>query len=74
VAVDHGAGLMSYYFHLSKILVTEGQMVSAGEVIAEVGSEGLSTGPHLHWEMRVHQQASNPLAWVGRLFPGGAQQ
>lgn len=70
VAIDHGAGVMSYYFHMSKINVQDGQLVSRGEVIGEVGSEGLSTGPHLHWEMRVHGEASNPLAWVDRLFPG----
>ena len=70
VAIDHGAGVMSYYFHMIRIYVQDGQMVERGEVIGEVGSEGLSTGPHLHWEMRVHGEASNPLAWVGRTFPG----
>lgn len=70
VMLDHGAGVMSYYMHLSKLLVTEGDEVAAGELIGEVGSEGLSTGPHLHWEMRVHQEASSPLEWVDRVFPG----
>jgi len=70
IAVDHGAGVMSYYFHLSRINVQVGQAVQRGELIGEVGSEGLSTGPHLHWEMRVHGEASNPLAWVDRAFPG----
>lgn len=70
VMLDHGGGLISYYLHLSKLLVSEGQLVERGQVIAEVGSEGLSTGPHLHWEMRVREGATNPLAWVDRLFPG----
>ena len=73
IAVDHGAGVMSYYFHLSRVNVVDGQLVQRGEVIGEVGSEGLSTGPHLHWEMRVHEEASNPLAWVDVAFPGDAR-
>ncbi|NLG07698.1 MAG: M23 family metallopeptidase [Deinococcales bacterium] len=72
VVLDHGGGVMSYYLHLSRLLVAEGQAVAGGELIGEVGSEGLSTGPHLHWEMRVHDQPSNPLAWVDRAFPGEA--
>lgn len=70
VMLDHGGGLMSYYMHLSKLHVKEGQLVERGEFIAEVGSEGLSTGPHLHWEMRIRQAAVNPLAFVNRVFPG----
>lgn len=70
IAVDHGGGVMSYYFHLSRVNVVDGQLVQRGEVIGEVGSEGLSTGPHLHWEMRVHEEATNPLEWVDRVFPG----
>lgn len=70
VAVDHGGGLMSYYFHLSRVGVADGQQIKRGEVIGEVGSEGLSTGPHLHWEMRVREEPTSPLAWVDRTFPG----
>ena len=51
VVIDHGGGLFSGYSHLSAIHVTEGQMVEAGEHIADVGNTGLSTGAHLHWEM-----------------------
>lgn len=69
IIIDHGAGLMSYYLHLSKLLVEAGDLVAPGDVIAEVGSEGLSTGPHLHWEMRIRGAASNPVAWVDRVFP-----
>lgn len=69
VAIDHGAGLMSYYFHMSEVKAEVGQEVKQGDVIGLVGTTGLSTGPHLHWEMRVRQAASNPLAWVGKTFP-----
>jgi hypothetical protein len=51
VVIDHGGGLFSGYAHLSAFTVTEGQRVAAGEQLAEVGSTGLSTGAHLHWEM-----------------------
>jgi murein DD-endopeptidase MepM/ murein hydrolase activator NlpD len=51
IIIDHGGGLFSGYAHLSEIDVTEGQAVSAGDIIGLVGSTGLSTGAHLHWEM-----------------------
>ncbi len=69
VIIDHGAGLMSYYLHLSRVLVEEGATVDVGQVIAEVGSTGLSTGPHLHWEMRLNDRGTNPLVWTGRRLP-----
>ncbi len=69
VAIDHGDGVVSLYFHQSKILVHDGEAVTRGEVIGQVGSTGLSTGPHLHWEMRVNGVPTNPLAWVGHVFP-----
>ncbi len=52
VVIDHGNGYESYYGHLSKLLVSVGQSVSAGDVIALSGNTGLSTGPHLHFEVR----------------------
>ena len=67
--IDHGGGVTSRYYHQSRMNVTAGQTVRRGDVIGEVGSTGLSTGPHLHWEMRVHGLASNPLAWVNRKRP-----
>lgn len=69
VAIDHGEGVMSYYFHLSQVSAQVGQRVQRGDVVGLVGSTGLSTGPHLHWEMRVRGEPSNPLAWVGKTFP-----
>jgi murein DD-endopeptidase MepM/ murein hydrolase activator NlpD len=69
VAIDHGAGVFSLYFHQSKILVHVGEKVTRGEVIGLVGTTGLSTGPHLHWEMRVDGVPTNPLAWVGHRYP-----
>ncbi len=69
VAIDHGAGLISLYFHQSKLLVKVGQRVTRGQRIGLVGSTGLSTGPHLHLEMRVRGEATQPADWFGRLFP-----
>lgn len=67
--IDHGAGVTSRYFHQSAIHVEAGQPVARGEVIGEVGSTGLSTGPHLHWEMRVEDRPSWPTGWVDRTRP-----
>jgi hypothetical protein len=71
VVIDHGFGVTSLYFHQSALAVTEGDMVERGQVIGFVGSTGLSTGPHLHWEMRVDGVPTAPLAWVDRRWPGG---
>ena len=69
VMVDHGFGVFSHYFHMSRIDVQVGQEVSRGEVIGAVGSTGLATGPHLHWEVRVGLAPTNPLEWVDRAWP-----
>lgn len=70
VAIDHGGGLTSLYFHQSKISVSVGEVVDRGQVIGESGATGLVTGPHLHWEMQVLGRPSDPMSWVGRLVPG----
>ncbi|TEB10223.1 Murein DD-endopeptidase MepM [Pelotomaculum propionicicum] len=60
LAVDHGGGFVTLYGHCSKILVAEGQAVKAGDIIAQVGSTGRSTGPHLHFEVRINGEMKNP--------------
>lgn len=54
VMIDHGGGFVTLYAHCSKLLVAEGQQVQAGDIIAEVGSTGRSTGNHLHFEVRIN--------------------
>lgn len=65
VVVSHGNGIQTYYAHCSSLLVSSGQTVSAGQLIAKVGSTGRSTGPHLHFEIRVNGSAINPQGYIG---------
>lgn len=58
--IDHGKGVQTLYGHCTTLLVTKGQTVSQGQLIATVGSTGQSTGPHLHLEIRVNGIAQNP--------------
>jgi murein DD-endopeptidase MepM/ murein hydrolase activator NlpD len=69
VILDHGWGVYSGYYHLSEILVQEGQQVKQGDLIGRLGNTGLSTGAHLHWEMRVGNVLVNPLEWTSRPIP-----
>ena len=65
IIIDHGGGIQTLYAHCSLLSVSVGQTVSAGQQIAQVGSTGWSTGPHIHFEVRKNSQAVNPLAYVG---------
>lgn len=69
IYVDHGLGLYSMYFHLSDVLVREGDLVTAGQIIGKVGATGRATGPHLHWGMKVNGARVNPYALLELPFP-----
>ena len=65
--IDHGNGIKSFYAHCSKLCVSKGQVVVAGEKVAEVGSTGVSTGPHLHLELKCNGLHLNPAYYVSFL-------
>ena len=69
VEIDHGDGLITRYAHASTLLVRQGELVERGQPVARVGSSGRSTGPHLHFEVRLAGQPLDP-----RLFLGPQQQ
>ena len=60
VEITHGNGMMTRYAHMSKFRSRVGQQVAAGDVIGAIGSTGRSTGPHLHFEVRINDRAVNP--------------
>ncbi|HEY3249245.1 MAG TPA: M23 family metallopeptidase [bacterium] len=69
VLIDHGMGIVTSYLHQSALLVRRGQRVSRGQRIGRVGSTGLSTGPHLHWGMRIYGVHVDPMPWITRSAP-----
>jgi murein DD-endopeptidase MepM/ murein hydrolase activator NlpD len=66
VTIAHGKGITTRYAHLAKPLVEPGDRIAAGQVIGKIGSTGLSTGPHLHFEVQVNGQFQNPADWLAR--------
>lgn len=69
VFLDHGGGLYTMYFHLSKTLVTPSQRVEKGDVIGYVGASGRATGPHLHWGARLNGARVNPFELIHATTP-----
>ncbi len=76
VIVDHGAGVYSGYWHMSLIAVRAGHEVAPGDWLGNIGTTGLSTGPHLHWEVIIQGVDVDPVQWLGEdrppLAPGAA--
>ncbi len=67
VIVDHGNGYQTLYGHLSRASVIVGEEVRQGEIVGLVGTSGRSTGPHLHYEVRIHSTPVNPYRFLARL-------
>ncbi len=66
VMLAHGKGITTFYAHMSQKMAKDGENVSRGETIGLVGSTGWSTGPHLHFEIRVYGELYDPMGWYGR--------
>ncbi len=66
VFINHGYGYSTTYAHMSKFVVKRGQSVQKGQLIGYVGSTGRSTGPHLHYEVRINGGTQNPINYLGR--------
>ena len=69
VIVDHGAGVYSGYWHMSLLAVREGMEVAPGDWLGNIGTTGLSTGPHLHWEVIIQGVDVDPVQWLGEDRP-----
>ena len=64
VIIDHGNGLSTLYAHNSALLVSEGESVSKGQVVAYSGMTGYATGPHVHFEVRVNGSPTDPMGYL----------
>jgi len=64
ITISHGYGITTRYGHLSKILVKLGQQVQRGDIIGKIGNTGRSTGPHLHYEVRINHKPVNPINFI----------
>jgi murein DD-endopeptidase MepM/ murein hydrolase activator NlpD len=64
IIIDHGQGIYTLYMHLSEIHVRSGEMVSKGNIVGLVGSSGRSSGPHLHFGVKVMNTNINPLSLI----------
>ena len=64
IMIDHGGGIVTLYGHNSKLIAKVGQKVDKGDAVSLSGTTGLSTGPHLHFEVRVNGQYVDPLTYV----------
>ena len=69
VIIDHGAGLLTGYHHLSKIAVTAGQALTKGDLVGYVGATGFVSGAHLHWEARIHGVRVDPMLLLKAPLP-----
>jgi murein DD-endopeptidase MepM/ murein hydrolase activator NlpD len=64
LTIDHGYGVQTFYAHASKVLIRVGQWVNRNDKIAEVGSTGIATGPHLHYEVIVSGRPVDPRDYI----------
>ena len=74
VFIDHGLGVYTGYFHMSRREVEEGEWVEQGQVIGRVGATGRVTGPHLHWSLYALGQSLDPLSLLDPQFSAVAQR
>ena len=64
IMIDHGGGIVTLYAHNSALVASNGQSVNKGDVVAKIGTTGMSTGPHSHFEVRKNGDYTNPVPWV----------
>ena len=63
VRIQHANGMETGYYHMSATYVSVGQKVDRGQIVGAIGMTGVTTGPHVHWELKVNGQFVNPLAY-----------